>query len=187
MYSFQHVSILFAAHFYKRQLNTKLPIPPGSYLFNDTHPQHKTHYMCKRGPGSDYVPVIVGKWFPNRTSNPELFAKLFLLLFKPFKSTWDLRPDLKISWTDTFDSWDRNLLPLEKQDCLNRYMSNIIAMNSGMDLKNTEMDAKAQLRKEQGLDISNNRKSYFDPFDDVFNPISEDLVGQTSIDMLKTP
>jgi hypothetical protein len=171
----------FVRWFYKAKIPKK-GIPPNSFLFHDSHPQHKTHYMQRRTQSQPMVPVIVGSWFPTKEKNPELYAKLFMILFKPFTKLEDLRPLPTVSWSDALDAWDWQVLPPETKDDLMRYRNNIDAMNSGLDQQKLEQEERHKLRQDQGL-TDTDQRSFEDPFDEMFAPVGEDLLDAPDISL----
>ena len=174
----------FVAEFYKRPIKQDLTMTPASYLFESTHPQHETHYMCrKQAQKAFHVPVLVGPWFPSQAKDPELFAMIFLVLFKPFLSVCDLRPTPTSTWSESLSAWDWDLLEPDHKTQLETYMSNVTAMNTGMEQQKAEREAREKLRKEQGIDLTRPHRSTFDPFDDIFPPTSDDLTS-TNTQML---
>ena len=77
--------------------------------FSDVHPQANTHCMVFT-PNSFRVPCVCGPSFPCRENNPVKWAKLFMVLFKPFVNLEDIKPS-GMSWPMAFDEWWVTLLP----------------------------------------------------------------------------
>jgi len=163
----------FVRWFYKARI-PKTGVPDNGFPFLATHPQFKTHYMQKRTLSPPKVPVIVGKWLPTRSTNPELYAQFFFILFKSFSRLDDLKPPDGVTWSDHLDAWDWDSLEPEQKLELEKYTSNIQAMNSGLDQQKLEQEERRKLRKEQGL-TDKDVRMFEDPFDEIFAPLDDDI------------
>ena len=98
----------------------------------DSYSLAKTRHRCRTshhivGRMKPRVPVLLGGRIPNAKTQPELNAKMKLLLFKPFRSGQDLRSPGQ-SWIDALLEYQKHP---DTKDKVCRWMSNVDALHEG--------------------------------------------------------
>ncbi len=64
---------------------------------------YETHHMWVRDPADRRVPNFVGSLLPRKDKGDcEYYCATMLVLFKPWRTGYDLRRDHQVSWDDTF-------------------------------------------------------------------------------------
>ncbi|KAJ8473165.1 hypothetical protein ONZ45_g16394 [Pleurotus djamor] len=82
------------------------PISQTHYTFLHGHPDKGTHLLCVRPRKFVHVPVPIGPGIPRRDRDVtyDRHARLMLILFKPWRTLADLRPE-NLTWAQAYDDF----------------------------------------------------------------------------------
>ena len=115
---------------------------------------HDPIHALKRRP-VPVIPNIFGVAWPNRTTQPEAFCRIAMVLFCPFRRRSDLRQPGE-SWEHAFEAW---LETPDLPDWLETRLDYMESIRDGIDARDQEIDRKRREEKEAAARSSANGDS----------------------------
>jgi hypothetical protein len=74
-----------------------------SLRLHDTHPRFKTHQVVYKR--NRFVPILYGPKIPSKLKHPEKYARMMLILFKPYTTMDEIRPS-DCTWPEAFAEFE---------------------------------------------------------------------------------
>lgn len=139
------------------------------YKFLHEHPMHEEYFIVERH--ENEIPVIIGPSVPrmNDLTNRDLYAKIILLLFRPWRKLNNLRPN-NTSWATAFDSFYLNA-----SEEIRQLISNLEYLSKATSDAEEERRVYSETNDFQTKDLADQSK-YDEDNNDDFNELNEDIV-----------
>ena len=129
-----------------------LELKPMQFL--EDHLLRDKQAVQMRKPGTEFVPVLYGPKVPRCDLHQEKYAKMALILFKPFRHASELRPD-DASWVKALDSFARSELADAR---IQLYLDHMQAMATSQAAHDDDLEQKRVARISEVLENQRERR-----------------------------